>query len=274
MDGAFLEEGEEKGGGDCAFEAVSKRLEGRQLVYTGFELFGSTCPSSDERLEESKEAESEKGAERGDLAGTGGGSRRLGLGSLSRRSGVLGLLRLLGLLRGLRLLGGFGLLGGLRLLGGLGLLRRLGHLGVASGLLDGDGDGARAVSDGDSAGLRDGDGSVVVGDLGGVRAVGGVAGDDGGGVVDVLGGGRLGRRRRVRRVGVLGGRRVRGVLRGRVGLGAGHRGRRRRSVLRGRLGVGRGRGLVFRGRRVVLEASGGNDTDEGGEGDSTHLGWW
>lgn len=88
----------------------------------------------------------------------------------------------------------------LRGLGGLGvlLLRRGGDTGVAHNLgggLDGLGDGARAVGDGDGAGLGDGVGLVTVGDLGGLRAVGGVLvndlGDDSD-VASVAGGGASG----------------------------------------------------------------------------------
>lgn len=67
--------------------------------------------------------------------------------------------------------------------------------GVSLGL-DGLDDGARAVGDGDNAGLGDSDGLVTVGDLGGLRAVGGVAlddlGDDDGTVLAVGGSARDG----------------------------------------------------------------------------------
>lgn len=62
--------------------------------------------------------------------------------------------------------------------------------------LDGLLDGARAVGDGDDAGAGDGDGLVTVNDLGGSRAVGGVAlddlGDDNGTVLAVGGSARDG----------------------------------------------------------------------------------
>jgi hypothetical protein len=124
------------------------------------------------RLEEGSNTDGEESAEGSDGSSTGSGD---GSGLL----GVSGLLRVLGLLGHLGLLRVLGLLGHLRLLGVLGLL----------GGLDGGGDGAGAVGDGDVGGLGNGDGGVTVDDLSGLRAVGGVAGHDLGGVVRLLDGG-------------------------------------------------------------------------------------
>lgn len=69
--------------------------------------------------------------------------------------------------------------------------RSVGRAGLALDVRGGDdwlGDGARAVSDGQSGGLGDGVGLVAVGDGGGLRAVGGVLSHDLGGVRDVSSG--------------------------------------------------------------------------------------
>lgn len=125
--------------------------------------------------------------ESGDLAGTGGRDlrrRASGRGG----TGTDGVLTTVGRLAG-RVDGDHGRV--VAHTGVVGLARLLASGAVVAdnsgGHDDGLGDGARAVSDGQGGGLSDGVSLVAVNDLSGTRAVGGVSGNDLGGVGNVLG---------------------------------------------------------------------------------------
>jgi hypothetical protein len=250
-------------------------------------------PSLILHLEKGDDTNGKKSAEGSDLASTSGRGRSRLLRSRRLRLAGSGLGWRLGLDRRLRLRLGRGL--------GLGLSRRL-RLGL-TGWLHGGGDGAGAVGDGERSGLGDGVSGVSDGDLGGLRAVGRIAGDDGGGpVLPAVRRGRVGRGRHGVVGGLLRGRVVGGRLGRRRGVDSGRLGRRRRvdgrSLGRGVVGIRRrrwvvcvrrrrgrrivrgswvdGGGLlrrrVVRGRRIAVLAGDGS-ADERGEDDGAHVGY-